>query len=127
MAAPSDNLAIVRRVYDCFNRHDWEGMAALYADPCEFKDPSFGTQPVWQTPAQVREKYAEMSALFPDLHDEVVATYPSGDQYVIVEFISSGTSPDGSKWALPICTIFTIEAGKIIGDYTYYDNPAPAE
>jgi len=48
--------------------------------------------------------------------------YSSGDKHVIVEFISTGTAPDNSKFELPICTIFTIENKKITKDFTYYDN-----
>lgn len=48
--------------------------------------------------------------------------YPSGENHIIVEFVSSGTAPDNSKFELPICTIFTIENGLITKDFTYYDN-----
>ncbi len=63
-----------------------------------------------------------MNQLFPDIRDEIIAIYPSGDKNVIVEFISTGTGPDGSMFALPVCTIFTIENGMITKDYIYYDN-----
>jgi ketosteroid isomerase-like protein len=54
--------------------------------------------------------------------DEIIQVYPSDNNHIIVEFISSGTAPDGSKFELPICTIFTIENEKIVKDFTYYDN-----
>jgi ketosteroid isomerase-like protein len=53
---------------------------------------------------------------------EVIATYPAGEQHIVVEFISRGTAPDSTKFELPICTIFTIENGKIVKDFTYFDN-----
>jgi ketosteroid isomerase-like protein len=117
------NIAIAQQVYVHFNRHDWSAMADLYTNPAEFKDPSFGQDMVKQSKQQIISKYHEMAQLFPDLRDDIVQVYPSGDKHVIVEFISSGTAPDGTKWTLPICTIFTIENGKIIKDFTYYDNP----
>jgi len=40
----------------------------------------------------------------------------------IVEFVASGTAPDGSPFELPIAAIFTIENGVITHDFTYYDN-----
>jgi hypothetical protein len=52
----------------------------------------------------------------------VIQTYPSGDKHIIVEFVSSGTAPDSSKFELAICTIFTIENGLITKDFTYFDN-----
>lgn len=44
------------------------------------------------------------------------------EKHITVESISTGTAADGSKFELPICTIFTIENGKITKDFTYYDN-----
>lgn len=97
-------------------------MAEMYADTAEFKDPSLGAGIVKQTHKQTSTKYAELNKIFPNLHDNVVATYPSGEKHITVEFISTGTAADGSKFELPICTIFTIENGKITKDFTYYDN-----
>jgi hypothetical protein len=74
-----------------------------------------------QTREQIVEKYAQMGQVIPDMRDDMVQVYPSGENHVIVEFVSSGTAPDGNKWKLPICTIFTIEDGLIARDSTYYD------
>lgn len=52
----------------------------------------------------------------------MIQVYPSSDQHIVVEFVSSGTAPDNSKFELPICTIFTIENGKITKDFSYFDN-----
>ena len=116
------NTELIKQYFTHFNNHDWEKMANTYADPAEFKDPSFGLGVVTQTRAQTIEKYREMSEMFPDLHDEVLQMYPSGDNHLIVEFVSSGTAPDGSTFELPICAIFTIEDGLITKDFTYFDN-----
>jgi ketosteroid isomerase-like protein len=118
------NISIAKRVFEHFNQHNWEKMAELYADPADFLDPSFGQKPVKQTRQQTVKKYKEMEAMSKDIRDDVVQIYPSGDKNVIVEFVSSGTAPDGTKWSLPICTIFTIENGLITKDHTYYDNPS---
>lgn len=115
------NVAIAKKLFDHFNKHEWTQMAALYTDPAEFKDPSFGQEIVHQTRQQTAEKYNEMQKMSPDIRDDIVQMYPSGEKYVIVEFISSGTAPDGQKWKLPLCTIFTIENGLITRDCTYYD------
>ena len=124
MSTSDQNIQLVEEMYRCFNAHDWEAMAALYHDPAEFKDPSFGQEVVQQTRQEIAQKYREMAEIFPDLKDEVIHVYPSGQQHVIVEFISSGTAPDGSGWTLPICTIFEIEDGLIRKDHTYYDRGA---
>lgn len=109
-------------LFEYFNKHDWPAMANLYTDTAEFKDPSFGQETVMQTRQQTVDKYNALTTLFPDVKDEVIAIYPSGEKHVIVEFISSGTSPDSTPWTLPICTVFTFENGLILKDHTYYDN-----
>lgn len=120
----SDNAhnAIIKQYFEYFNQHDWQNMANMYSEVADFKDPSLGKGVVKQTHAQIIEKYTEMSKTFPDVRDEVQQVYSSGEKHIVVEFISKGTTPDGSKFELPICTIFTIENGKITKDFTYYDN-----
>lgn len=118
----TENEKLIRQYFEYFNKHDWQKMAAMYTETADFKDPSLGQGIVKQTHQQTIEKYSGLSATFTDVKDEVVNMYHSGDNHVIVEFISSGTAPDGSKFTLPICTIFTIENGLITKDFTYYDN-----
>ncbi|MBX7126414.1 MAG: nuclear transport factor 2 family protein [Cyclobacteriaceae bacterium] len=121
-AGAASNEKIVRQYFDLFNRHDWSAMAAMYTDTANFKDPSLGSGVVKQTRQQTIDKYTQLNEAFPDVHDEIVALYPSGERHIVVEFVSTGTAPDGSAFTLPICTIFTLEGGLIAGDYTYYDN-----
>jgi predicted SnoaL-like aldol condensation-catalyzing enzyme len=118
----TENEELVKQYFDYFNKHQWKEMAEMYTDTAEFKDPSLGQGIVKQSRQQIIAKYTELSKMFPDVHDEVVKVYPSGESHIIVEFISSGTEPDNSKFELPICTIFTIEDQKITKDFTYYDN-----
>ncbi len=118
----AENEKIVRQYYDYFNKHDWEKMAGMYVEVSDFKDPSLGQGIVKQTRQQVIEKYAGLSTMFPDVKDEIIQIYPSGDKHIVVEFVSTGKAADGTKFELPICTIFTIENGKITKDFTYYDN-----
>jgi ketosteroid isomerase-like protein len=118
----SDNEKLVKQYFEHFNEHEWIKMANMYAETSEFKDPSLGQGIVKQTRKQIIDKYSELDKFFPDLHDQVIQIYPSGDKHIIVEFVSSGTAPDNTKFELPICTIFTIENGLIIKDFTYFDN-----
>jgi ketosteroid isomerase-like protein len=116
------NEMTVKQYFEHFNNHDWQKMADMYIDNAEFKDPSVGTEVFTMTKQEVVAKYSELSNMFPDLKDTVIKTYPSGDKNIIVEFVTVGTAPDSSKLELPICTIFTIENGKITKDLSYYDN-----
>jgi predicted SnoaL-like aldol condensation-catalyzing enzyme len=118
----NENEKLVKQYFEHFNNHEWTKMANMYTETAEFKDPTLGQGIVKQTRQQIIEKYTGLSEMFPDVNDKVIQTYPSGDNHIIVEFISSGTAPDNSKFELPICTIFTIENGLIKKDFSYFDN-----
>ncbi len=118
----TENEKLVKTYFEHFNNHEWEKMANMYVEISEFKDPSFGKGIVKQNRKEIIEKYSELNKIFPDLHDKVIQTYPSGENHIIVEFVSSGTASDNSKFELPICTILTIENGMITKDFTYFDN-----
>lgn len=114
--------AFIQRYFTYFNQHDWNKLAEMYIEKAQFKDPSLGKGIVTQTRQQTIQKYSELQKVFPDIHDTIIAIYPSGEKHIIVEFISTGTAPDKSKFELPITTIFTIENNLISSDFTYYDN-----
>lgn len=118
----TSNEKLVKQYFEHFNKHEWAKMANMYAETAAFKDPTLGQGIVMQTRQQIIDKYSELNEIFPDVHDEVIQIYPSGGNHIIVEFVSSGTAPDNSKFELPICTIFTIENGIITKDFTYFDN-----
>ena len=118
----SRNEKIVKQYFEHFNNHDWKKMSEMYTETVDFKDPSLGTGIVKQSRQQIKDKYADLNKVFPDLHDKVIQIYPSGEKHIIVEFVSTGTAPDNSKFELPICTIFTIENGLITKDFSYFDN-----
>ena len=118
----SENEKLVKTYFEHFNKHEWGKMANMYIEIAEFKDPSLGKGIVKQTRKEIVEKYCALNKIFPDLNDKVIQTYQAGENHIIVEFVSSGTAPDNSKFELPICTILTIENGKITKDFTYFDN-----
>ncbi len=118
----NSNEELVKQYFTYFNNHEWKKMAEMYSENAEFKDPGLGQGIVKQTHHQIIKKYSELNGIFTDIKDNVIKTYPSGKNHIIVEFISSGTAPDNSKFELPICTIFTIENGKITKDFSYFDN-----
>lgn len=118
----SKNEKLVEQYFEHFNKHDWSKMAGMYIEAAEFKDPSLGKGIIKQTRQQVIKKYSELAQTFPDIKDQIIKMYPSGENHIIVEFVSTGTAPDNSKFELPICTIFTFENGLITHDFSYFDN-----
>lgn len=118
--APAGNLAIAEKLFKHFNEHQWQDMATLYADSALFLDPSFGKEFVSKTRSETVAKYRELQQMFPDIHDAVTAMYTDG-KTVVVEFVSTGTAPDGTAFSLPIVSVLTVENGLIVKDATYYD------
>ena len=115
------NKKIIEQYFIHFNNHEWQKMADMYIDKPEMKDPAYGIKNVEMTKADIVKKYSELNQMITNVHDSVLKMYHAGDN-VIVEFESSGTAPDGTKFTLPICTIFEIKNSKITKDLTYYDN-----
>ena len=118
----ANNEKVAKELFVHFNNHDWQKMADLYIENAEFKEPASGMVAQKKSKTQIVKEYTALQQQFGDVKDSVIAVYPSGDKNVIVEFVASGTLSDKSRFQLPICTIFTIENGKITKDYTYFDN-----
>ena len=116
-----DYNSFLTEYFNHFNNHDWEAMANLYAETTKFKDPVMGVGTFTKSRADIIQQYTELSQMIPDVQDSLIAVYPSGS-FVTVEFISTGTAPDGSQFVLPISAILKIEDGLITQDYVYYDN-----
>lgn len=117
----SGNELVVKQYFEYFNAHQWDKMVSLYADTVDIKDPAYGIN-LKMSKDEILKKYTELNQSIPDVNDSIVDIYLSENGYIIVEFISSGTTPDQAKFELPICTIFKIQKGLITKDYTYYDN-----
>ncbi len=116
------NKELINKYFSLFNQHDWKALSEMYADSAEFKDPTSGMKVIKKSKAQFIEEYSGLQEQFPDVHDQVVNVYPSGEHHVVVEFISTGTGADQKKFELQIVVIFRLENGKIVEDFTYYDN-----
>lgn len=110
---PGEVESVARGVFEAFNAHDWAKMEAYYADSVILQDPAYPGGKIGK--AGMTDFYRSV----PDIHDEVKTLFTSGNQAVI-EFVSTGTI-DGAPFELPICTVLTVENGKVIRDNTYYD------
>jgi steroid delta-isomerase-like uncharacterized protein len=114
------NIEVAQKLFEAFNKHDWKAMTELYAENSQFLDPAFGHELVIKSRLETIAKYSQMQTAFPDIQDAVQNMYPSGET-VTIEFVSTGTAVDGTKFSLPIVSILTIRDGLIVKDATYYD------
>jgi ketosteroid isomerase-like protein len=117
----TEQEAFIKAYFALFNQHKWEQLANLYAPQVQIKDPAYGTHTITMQPPEILKKYKELQQMVPDVKDSVTTIYSSGNS-CIVAFTSTGTDANGKKFSLPICTIMTIEKGKLTADLTYYDN-----
>lgn len=117
----STNIKIVLKNFEYFNKHDWKNKVLLFAESTAFLDPSYGKEKVIKNREQMLQKYAGLEKAIPDIRDDVMSMYASGNT-VVVEIVSHGTLPDKSDLNLPICIVYKIENGLIVEDHTYYDN-----
>lgn len=130
MDAPTQTAAmnVVSAMFDAFNRHDVEALAALYAEDAVIESPDF--EEPRRGPAGIRETYTPYFEASPDIQDDVTRMFGSGD-LVAVEFVSRGTmtnlGPDDPEvmqdkaFAIHIVSVLEVRDGKIVRDVTYFD------
>ena len=112
--------AVVERLFDAFNRHDIDALAALYAADARIVSPDH-EQPL-HGPEGARAIYAPLFAQFPDIRDEVAGMVVQGDE-VAVQFVSRGCDRDGRFcFDLPIASFLTVRDDLIIADTSYFDD-----
>jgi ketosteroid isomerase-like protein len=113
------NEQVIHSLFAAFNRHDVDGLAALYAPDAylmssDFSKPRHG-------PEGVRQTYSELFSQLPSVHDEVKTLIVKGDE-AAVEFISTwGTNGNMLAGRLEIATFFKLRHGKITSDVTYFN------
>ncbi len=109
--------AVVRAMFDAFNRHDAVAMAELYADDALLSSSDFCAPRVGRE--EVKRTYRALFAAFPDIHDEIAQMVVQGD-HVAVRFVAkSGQS--SSPLVLSISTFLTVRQGLIRSDDSTFD------
>ena len=112
---------VVERLFDAFNRHDADALAALYTSDAVLISPDHSAP--LHGAAGVRSVYAELFAQFPDIRDRVVGIIAQ-DDHAAVEFVSTGCMADHVQCLeLPIATVLTLRGGRIARDVSYFAPP----
>ena len=109
--------AVVRAMFDAFNRHDAAAMARLYASDARLASSDFCA--VRTGPNEVLRTYRELFAAFPDIRDDVISIVIDGDQ-AAVRFTSSSDAPE-HKFRLELMTYFRFGDRLIVEDDTIFD------
>ena len=129
--ADSDNISIARRLYEDWNRRDFDHLAGLLATDGEIMLVGSGTS--FRGPDGARQFAQMWATAFPDGKVTIERAAASGDQ-VTVEHTGRGThtgplqSPGGDVPAtgksitLQLCDVFTIESDQVKSMRSYFDS-----
>jgi len=120
-SSSTDLIELLTQHADAWNRHDLDGLMALFADDCSF-DASGGDE-VWGSRYQgiesVRAAFAEVLATMPDAH------WGDGRHFVLTpengvsQWTLTGTLPDGHRVEVHGCDFLTVRDGKIVRKDSY--------
>jgi steroid delta-isomerase-like uncharacterized protein len=126
-----DNIAVVRSLFDAFNRGDLDRAAALVSDDFELIDVPSGE--TFHGPDGCRRWLGTFRAALPDATTEIVTAFGEGN-LVATEHIGRGTHtgpfatpagaipPTGRQIELRIGEIYELAGGKITRLSAYYDS-----
>lgn len=117
---------IVRELYDAFNQRDFEGVAAAFAESCEYE--SIATGSVMRTGSDVADGLRQWAAAFPDGFVEMTNVIATG-RWVVVEWQAQGTQtgplrgepPTGRRFERLGCAVAEVEDEKIVRYRDYFD------
>ncbi len=117
---------VVRAYFDALNDRDYEQVAALFSDDCEFVSVASGVR--FRGTDSMLHGLREFSEAFPDWAVEVVNTVATGP-YVATEWKTTGTqqgmfrgaSPTGIRFRRDGCSVAEVEDGRIVRYRDYYD------
>jgi steroid delta-isomerase-like uncharacterized protein len=121
--------ATVRKHYEAENRHDVDAMLATFsAEKASYDVPAFGEAGQRLGHAAVRDMWAEILAVFPDIHHEV-ERLSHGDDFVLVEYRVSGTQhadwagipATGRSFSIRVAAVYEFEGDELVCERAYTD------
>ena len=127
-----DNTAIVRDLFDAFNDHDLDRVAAMVSEDFELVDFAAEGQ-VFRGPQGILQWLQIFLRALPDAKTELTNVVAEGENWVFTEFIGKGTHtgplvgpagtipPTGRRIEFPVGELMRVEEGKFTLVHVYYD------
>lgn len=112
---------LVHMMFEAFNAHDAERVAALYAPDAIVYAPDQCQPTVGREAIQL--SYQALFTEVGDVQDRLINTVVEEEQ-VAVRFIATSQRP-GASFELPIASFMTIKNGLITEEWVYFDNDEP--
>lgn len=118
-----DPESVVRQKFVAFDRHDADDIEGLYGPEAILQSPDY---PRLQGNAPIADTYRRLFKSIPDATDEVQSLDVSGEK-VFAQFTLTGhwLGAADKPVKVPILSVYTVRAGRIVADSTYYDRKAP--
>ena len=129
-AAAPDTEALIRSIYDAFNRRDYDHARRVMHPDAELVNVATGE--THRGPDGMRAFMEGWTRAFPNGQTEVTRLAVAGET-VVAEFVGRGTHdgplatpagdvpPTGRAVEVPFCDVWTVRGGQIVGNRTYFD------
>ena len=124
-----ENQALARRSFEAFNQRDLAAAGAIYASSYVLHSP-LAPPDLPRGPDGVRQQHAGYLAAFPDAQITIEDLIAEGDRVAVCVTVRGthqgtflGMAPTGRWVALEAITIYRVDAGKIVEDWTIADIP----
>ena len=126
--AGQDNLHIARENFAAWNAHDVEAFVKRLDTKTIWESDAFPAPFVGHEGA--RQFFKLYLTAFPDLHLDMEAILPAGENHVVVRWRSSGTHKGplanipatGRKGNVHGCSVMEVKNQKIAHAWVYFDN-----
>jgi uncharacterized protein len=125
-----DNLQLVRRAYEAFNRGDFDRAAELLAPDVEWQTPPNLPEPgVWRGPDEVKQRMGELLEVFDEFQVKVIELIDADDRVVaLVRYKGRGSATGLAVEGAGVdAQIWTLRGGKAVQIETYSGTTAALE
>jgi len=120
MDADDSPLAVLARLNAAMNRHDLGAFVACFHPEYESEQPAHPDRR-FRGIAQVEHNWAAMFAGIPDFRADAVRTTAVGEE-VWVEWLWTGTRPDGTRLDARGVCIFGVRGGRVAWGRLYMED-----
>jgi ketosteroid isomerase-like protein len=121
-----ENVEIVRRFAECWERSDWEGMADLVDPDVEQHGTVGGVEEgrVTRGVSEIRRDYEQVEALWDEHRIEIQELIDAGDRVVVFQREYQRGNKSGVELVVDAAVVFDVRDGRIVRVQGFMDRAA---